>query len=63
MFGEIASRNVYLMLSTSIINWCNISALLDVEKTLRWETPLSKRIMNLILTISICRNSDVCIYG
>ena len=32
MFGEIASRNVYLILSTSIINWCNISALLDVEK-------------------------------
>ena len=32
MFGEIASQNVYLMLSTSIINWCNISALLDVEK-------------------------------
>ena len=54
MFGEITSRNVYL-----IQNYEHsiglMSDLLNVEKFLRWETHLYLHIkMHLFLTILVC---------
>ena len=55
LFGEIASRKIYLIKFTSIINWFNISDLLDVEKN-----PLGRKLATLTYNESVFLTIPVC---